>query len=165
MWETHRKRPEYTVGILQEDNDSVPSLPDFPPGRHKSRFPQRHVFSPPENPPKWSCPCDIPAEPCTGWSVCFHLIQEYWQYFGLKVEERRCMRDLVYCLCVFCVKHKRWDLWAGEEKQCFSQNRVVTMKEKLRRGVNKLFVSHIPLPILSSLQCLSNLHPALLPEL
>lgn len=80
------------------------------------------------------------------------------------------MRDPVYCVCVFpmsvcfCVKQAGETFGAKTELPSVAQNRGVTVKERLKRGVNKLVVSHIPLPILSSLHCLSNLHPALLPE-
>lgn len=57
-----------------------PQPPPLPPGRHKSHFPPHYVVSPlriylPKL--KWPCSCDIPAKRCAGWSVRFHLTQEF----------------------------------------------------------------------------------------
>ncbi len=164
--------PRIHSGNLTGAWQQRPQPARLPPGIHEPHFPLT-MFFPAENIPAkvvvllWhSCQashrliCLVPLDP------------GIWQYFALKVEETfstACeTRFSVYVFPMsvcFCVKQTGETL--GEEKKSRSYSQWLRTEKglwKLRRRVNKLVVSHVPLPILSSPHCLPNLHPALLPE-
>lgn len=157
IWQGHD--PRIHSGNLTRARQQPPQLPLLPHGILSPL-----CFFPTENIPAkvvmllWHS-CQSPASPDLFGSTWPRNLTVFW--IKSRIQVLRHMWDLVLlCLCVSISGKQARTL--KKILLSVAQNRVVTVKGRLKGRVNKVVVSHVPLFILSTLHRLPNLHPTLL---